>query len=84
MARLIAICALALAAAGCFNPQKPTCSYVCADTTPRCPDDYECRSDGYCHLVGSTDSCLFSDAAVPMDMSVSVADMSSQDMASSD
>ena len=73
MRRLLAILALALSAAsvsGCFDVDKPTCSYVCSDTDPKCPDDYECRSDGYCHLVGTTAQCLFSDAAVPLDMSM--------------
>lgn len=84
MRRLLALCVVALAAAGCFNPQKPTCSYVCAESSPKCPDDYECRVDGYCHLIRSTDACLYSDAAVPIDMSVAVdmsraGDMSSRD-----
>lgn len=71
MKRLIVLVALALAG-GCFNPEKPTCSYACAASGMSCPTDYECRTDGYCHLVGSTDACLFSDAAVPLDMSVAV------------
>ena len=73
MRRLLAVATLALAVgsvSGCFNPDKPSCSYACSDTTPKCPDDYECRSDGYCHLVGTTDACLFPDAAVPLDMSM--------------
>ncbi|MDB4971483.1 MAG: hypothetical protein JWN44_7172 [Myxococcales bacterium] len=60
----------ALALPGCFSPDKPTCSYACADTSPKCPESYECRTDGYCHLTGTTTACLFSDAAVPLDMSV--------------
>jgi len=71
MRRLLSIAALALAAAsfsGCFNVDKPTCSYACSDTSPKCPDDYECRTDGYCHLTGTTAECAFSDAAVPLDM----------------
>ncbi len=80
--RLIALAALALAA-GCFNPDKPTCSYVCADVDPKCPDDYECRADGYCHLIGTTDSCLFSDAAMPLDLSVTVPSDMMPDLASS-
>jgi hypothetical protein len=64
--------ALSLTTSGCFNVDKPSCSYVCADVEPRCPDSYECRADGYCHLTGTTDVCLFSDAAMPADMSVAV------------
>lgn len=80
MRRLVTAAAMLLAAAsfsGCFNVDKPTCSYVCSDTAPACPDDYECRADGYCHLKGTTEACAFSDAAVPLDMSMSLpADMS--------
>ena len=65
---LAALAAPLFVAAGCFNPDQPSCSYACADADPRCPDDYECRSDGYCHLTGTTEACLFSDAAVPLDM----------------
>jgi hypothetical protein len=67
MSRLVLLCATLLLA-GCFNPDKPSCSYACADSDPRCPDSYECRSDGYCHLMGTTDTCNFSDASVPLDM----------------
>ena len=74
MARFVSVAAFALAITagfgGCFNVDKPTCSYSCSDTTPACPDDYECRSDGYCHLTGTTAECSFSDAAVPIDMAV--------------
>ncbi len=73
MRHLLAIAALALACAGCFNVDRPVCSYVCADVDPKCPEDYECRTDGYCHLVGSTAACAFSDAAVALDMSVASA-----------
>ena len=73
MRRLLAPALFALAAlsfSGCFNVDKPICSYACSDTTPRCPDDYECRTDGYCHKIGSTAECAFSDAAVPLDLSM--------------
>jgi hypothetical protein len=61
---------------GCFDPDKPSCSYVCAGSAPFCPADYECRADNYCHLVGTTDSCNFSDAAVaPQDLSATPSDM---------
>ena len=75
MRRLLSAAALVLAAAsfsGCFNVDKPTCSYACSDTDPKCPEDYECRADGYCHLTGTTEACAFSDAAVPLDMSMAV------------
>ena len=72
MRRLFSIALLALACGGCFDVDKPVCSYVCADVDPKCPEDYECRADGYCHKVGSTAACAFSDAAVPIDMAVSV------------
>jgi hypothetical protein len=65
---LVAVCALGFA--GCFSVDRPVCSYACSDTAPPCPDDYECHTDGYCHLIGSTAACAFSDAAVPLDMSM--------------
>lgn len=83
MSRLLAIAALMLACAGCFSPDKPICSYACADTEPRCPESYECRADGYCHLVGTVSACPFSDAAMPQDMSAAAgSDMPVVDMAS--
>ena len=68
--------ALATGFAGCFDPDQPTCSYICSESEPRCPDDYECRADNYCHLVGSTEACGFSDAAVVTDFSAVSIDMS--------
>lgn len=80
MRRLLLLAALAaplFAAAGCFNPDQPSCSYACADSDPKCPDDYECRADGYCHLIGTGETaCGFAAAdmsvpAQPTDMSQS-------------
>jgi hypothetical protein len=75
MRRLLSLSLTVLAlsgVSGCFNVDKPTCSYACSDTTPKCPDDYECRTDGYCHLTGTTASCSFADASVApiVDMSM--------------
>jgi hypothetical protein len=82
MRRLVFAVAVTLLA-GCFNVDQPICSYACADTDPRCPEDYECRSDGYCHLIGSTEACAYSDAALSMDMSGSVpGDLSGADLSS--
>jgi hypothetical protein len=63
------------ACAGCFDPDQPTCSYVCSESEPRCPQDYECRADNYCHLVGSVAECGFSDAGVSIDLSASAPDL---------
>ena len=73
MRRLFSIALLALACGGCFNPDEPVCSYQCAAVEPRCPDDYECRADGYCHKKGTTAACSFpaidmSVPSVPVDM----------------
>jgi hypothetical protein len=69
MRHLLLAAALFLGA-GCFNPDQPACSYACADSDPRCPYDYECRADGYCHLVGTGDTtCNFTP---PADMSMSL------------
>jgi hypothetical protein len=62
-----------LAGAGCFSPTQPICSFACGDSDPKCPQDYVCLGDGYCHLHGDPTSCGFSDASVPLDMSVKVA-----------
>ena len=60
----------ALALTRCFSPELPTCAYICNTAEPRCPDEYECRADCYCHLKGSTEACGFPqdmgcDAATP-------------------
>lgn len=55
--------ALGLALAGCFSVDEPPCSYACSDTG-LCPDDYQCLSDGYCHLHGQMTSCGYTDAAL--------------------
>lgn len=69
--RLWLACALGAAtfASGCFDVDRPTCSFVCG-TGSLCPEEYECRKDGYCHLQGSTEACSFSDASVVADLSV--------------
>jgi hypothetical protein len=42
---------LGLAGAGCFNPPKPNCAFLCGDGNA-CPEDYTCSSaDNRCHLV---------------------------------
>jgi len=70
---LNASCAVAFGAmlVGCFQYDEPTCSFACG-AGALCPEDYECRSDGYCHKQGSTDVCPFSDAATPADLSAGV------------
>jgi hypothetical protein len=81
MRRLVASAALALASlalSGCFNVDEPVCSYACAEVEPKCPEDYECRSDGYCHKKGTTGACSFS----VLDMSAAaVNDLASSDLA---
>lgn len=46
--------ALALTMAACFKPSLPEVAFRCGPND-ECPDDYECRSDGCCHKVGSPD-----------------------------
>jgi hypothetical protein len=72
MKRVLALVVLVLASAGCFSPTEPICSFACADTDPKCPLDYVCLADGYCHLHGNPQTCGFSDAAVPNDMAMSL------------
>ena len=57
----------ALATAGCFNVDTPPCTFSCGDNRV-CPDDYQCLSDGYCHLHGQMSSCGFTDAALAPDL----------------
>jgi hypothetical protein len=53
--------------AGCFEFEKPPCTYSCGDGK-KCPDDYACMADGYCHLKGAKmTACVFSDAATAGD-----------------
>lgn len=55
----------------CFQPDLPVCSYRCNTDEPKCPDEYECRADRYCHKKGTTESCPFSmDLAPPPDISM--------------
>jgi len=63
----LALALLPLSTSGCFSPEEPICSFACGDNGA-CPDNYECRTDGYCHRKGTTESCLFSDAAVAPDL----------------
>lgn len=63
----------------CFSPTLPACSFICNGTDPKCPDDYECRSDHYCHLKDSSEVCPYSMDLLPaptVDMSTPAADMS--------
>jgi len=74
----------------CFSPTLPACSYICNSTEPRCPDEYECRSDSYCHLRGSTESCPYSmdlgpaaprpDMAATVDMAAAPPDQDAPDL----
>ena len=62
----------------CFSPDLPACSFRCGPADPMCPDEYECRADGYCHLLGSTAACPFSMDLAP------APDLSSADGGTSD
>lgn len=65
------VAGVASGVSGCFSPNEPICSFACADSDPKCPQDYVCASDGYCHLPGhESESCGFSDASVPIDMAL--------------
>jgi hypothetical protein len=60
-----------LLSSGCFDVEEPPCAFACGPART-CPDNYECRSDGYCHRKGSTEACMFSDAAAAPDQSAAV------------
>jgi hypothetical protein len=56
----VALFAGAVTLSRCFSPTLPACSFICNTTDPKCPDDYECRSDNYCHLTSSSETCPYS------------------------
>ncbi|MFO0578786.1 MAG: hypothetical protein U1A78_32690 [Polyangia bacterium] len=61
--------AAVLALAQCFAPTYSDCAFRCGPQAPLCPDEYECRSDGYCHLRESTASCPYTlDLSPPPDL----------------
>ncbi len=69
---------MALFCAGCFGVDEPQCSFACGPNG-ECPDDYQCMSDGYCHLHGNNDPCGFSDASVP-DLTLTSNDLAHADL----
>src|SRR5262249_26019912 len=56
MRRLLAILPV-LALAGCFSPDEPLCVFACTEAPHECPSGYECRSDNYCHKMGTSGLC---------------------------
>ena len=67
----------------CFSPTLPACSFVCNTTDPKCPDEYECRSDNYCHLKGSSEACPYTMDLTPLpnrDMATAIDQSSGADM----
>ena len=90
MRRLVILLLLALppvSLGGCFDFDEPVCSFKCGGGTT-CPDDYECRSDGYCHKENTTDVCSFSDGALASDLSAATdltdGSTNAQDLSSND
>jgi hypothetical protein len=53
---LLALCA-------CFDPPTANIAFQCGPNAA-CPERYECRDDGCCHLIGSTTAevCTLTDA----------------------
>ncbi|MEO6955056.1 MAG: hypothetical protein ABI321_24865 [Polyangia bacterium] len=72
---------------GCYQVDEPVCAYACGVGSDgggkSCPRNYECRGDNYCHKVGTTAACEYSDASV-IDQAVVSADFSSIDQDSAD
>jgi hypothetical protein len=66
---------------GCFEFDEPVCSFACGPGggADSCPEDYECRSDGYCHRQGTTEICPFTDASV-IDQAAPVPDLTNPDI----
>lgn len=65
--RLLLAASAATCFGSCFTPTYSDCAFRCATIAPLCPAEYECRSDGYCHLPDSTAQCA---AAGAVDMAV--------------
>ncbi len=51
----------------CFAPTYSDCAFRCGPSDPLCPDEYECRGDGYCHLPSSVVTCAMPDLAPSSD-----------------
>ena len=47
---------LGAAAAACFSPVKPACTFACGPDNA-CPDEYVCASDGLCHRADGVGQC---------------------------
>jgi hypothetical protein len=53
---------LGAAAAACFSPLKPACTFACGPDRA-CPDEYVCSSDGLCHRADGVGQCELSPAS---------------------
>jgi len=56
---------------GCFAPVYADCAFLCGDSEPKCPSEYVCKEDGYCHLPDSEAICafpVFPDLSKPVDL----------------
>jgi sugar lactone lactonase YvrE len=51
-----AVVSVLMAAAGCYSPSVPDCTYACAPGTTPCPDQQVCV-DGVCRDPGHTEVC---------------------------
>lgn len=61
--------------ASCYAPTYGDCAFRCGSANPVCPDEYECRTDGYCHLHDSAIVCSFaSDMSTAPTQDLSTAD----------
>lgn len=56
----IVLLGLALAACSPYSPELGEAPYLCADTEPRCPDDYTCKDNGGGRMV-----CVTASGSVP-------------------
>jgi hypothetical protein len=53
----------------CYVPTYSDCAFRCGSAAPRCPEQYECRTDGYCHVPDSVAVCAVGrDLSVVMDL----------------
>ncbi|MBI4509969.1 MAG: lamin tail domain-containing protein [Deltaproteobacteria bacterium] len=58
-----------LAGAGCFEPEKPNCVFLCGPSG-KCPDGYGCGTDNRCHLKTTSGQLEACKEVLPVDGAV--------------
>lgn len=56
---LLSLVVLSALGSHCFSPTYSDCAFRCGSDEPRCPPDYECRADNFCHKADANNVCIF-------------------------